>query len=171
MQPKREYPSSTIAFSSSRVMPLKASRGVWSMGVEEVGVDGSNNPIEYTGETSRPSAAHDGNAAATQTTASAARIILVTMLVSFLSVVENWVCETLVVVRLLSYANRQQAYDNKVCAASFPMPFHASTMASFAICLSKPLVSQLKIGDMLAHPSCSVVPGPFGGLFFTARYQ
>ena len=36
------------------------------MGVEEVGVDGSNNPIEYTGETSRPSAAHDGNAAATQ---------------------------------------------------------------------------------------------------------
>ena len=46
-------------------MPLKASRGVWSMGVEEVGVDGSNNPIEYTGETSRPSAAHDGIAAAT----------------------------------------------------------------------------------------------------------
>ena len=36
------------------------------MGVEEVGVDGSNNPIEYTGETSRPSAAHDGNAAAAQ---------------------------------------------------------------------------------------------------------
>ncbi len=35
------------------------------MGVEEVGVDGSNNPIEYTGETSRPSAAHSGNAAAT----------------------------------------------------------------------------------------------------------
>ena len=35
------------------------------MGVEEVGVDGSNNPIEYTGETSRPSAAHDGIAAAT----------------------------------------------------------------------------------------------------------
>ena len=59
MQPKREYPSSTIAFSSSRVMPLKASRGVWSMGVEEVGVDGSNNPIEYTGETSRPSAARN----------------------------------------------------------------------------------------------------------------
>jgi hypothetical protein len=85
------------------------------MGVEEVGVDGSNNPIEYTGETSRPSAAHDGNAVATQIAAAiAARIILVTMSVSFLSVVANWACETLVVVRLLSYAAEQQAYDNKM---------------------------------------------------------
>ena len=43
---------------------------------------------------------------------------------------------TLAVVRLLSYTKRQQAYDNKVFPASFPMPFHASTMASFAICRS-----------------------------------
>ena len=62
-------------------MPLKASREVWSMGVEEVGVDGSNNPIEYTGETSRPSAAHNGNAAATQIAAIAARIVFVLMVV------------------------------------------------------------------------------------------
>ena len=55
------------------------------MGVEEVGVDGSNNPIEYTGETSRPSAAHDGNAAATQIAAAiAARIIFVFMFLPFL---------------------------------------------------------------------------------------
>ena len=93
MQPKREYPSSTIAFSSSRVMPLKASREVWSTGVEEVGVDGSNNPIEYTGETSRPSAAYDGIAAATQIAANMARIIFVSILTSFPSPVEDWVRE------------------------------------------------------------------------------
>ena len=65
-------------------MPLKASREVWSMGVEEVGEDGSNNPIEYTGETSRPSAAHDGNAAAIQIAAITARIIFVFMFLAFL---------------------------------------------------------------------------------------
>ena len=107
------------------------------MGVEEVGEDGSNNPIEYTGETSRPSAAYDGRAAATQIATIAARIIFASILIAFPSPVEVVVCETLVVVRLLSCAEEQQAYDNKVCAASFPMPFHAS----FAICHSKPLVS------------------------------
>ena len=60
---------------------------------------------------------------------------------------------TLAVVRLLSCAEEQQAYDNKVCTASFPMPFHASSMPSFAVCLSKPLVSPWEVGDMLAHPS------------------
>ena len=62
-------------------------------------------------------------------------------------------CETLAVVRLMSCAKRQQTYNNKICPASFPMPFHASTMSSFAICRSKPLVSPWKVGYMLAHPS------------------
>ena len=120
--------------------------------MEEVGVDGSNNPIEYTGETSRPSAANDGNAAAIQIAAIPARIIFVSILFAFPSPVEDWVCETLVVVRLPSCAKRQQAYDNKVCMASFPMPFQASTLASFAIYRSTSFVSPLKVGSMLAYP-------------------
>ena len=50
-------------------------------------------------------------------------------------------CGTLAVVRLLPYAKRRQAYDNKMYAASFPMPFHASTMASFAIYHSMSLIA------------------------------
>ena len=109
--------------------------------MEEVGVDGSNNPIEYTGETSRPSAAHDGNAAAIQIAAIAARIIFVFILFAFPSLVEDLVCETLAVVRLPSCAEEQQAYDNKMCAASFPMPFHASLLESFASYHSTSLIA------------------------------
>ena len=54
-------------------------------------------------------------------------------------------CGTLAVVRLLSCAEEQQAYDNKMCAASFPMPFPASTLASFAIYRSMSLIARLKM--------------------------
>jgi hypothetical protein len=71
----------------------------------------------------------------------AARMVFVFILVTFLGFVEDWVCETLAVVRLLSCAEEQQAYDNKMYAASFPMPFPASTMASFAIYHSMSLIA------------------------------
>ena len=75
--------------------------------------------------------AYDGTAADTQIAAIAARIIFVSISFAFL-------CLSL------------RAIPN---AASVPMPFPASSLASFAICRSQPLVPQLKIGNMLAHPS------------------
>ncbi len=55
--------------------------------------------------TMRFSPPYDGNAAAAQIAAIAARIIFASILVVFLSVVKDWACETLAVVRLLSCSN------------------------------------------------------------------